>query len=300
MTELKGLWAASVTPLQPDLAPDPTRLASHIEWLFQNGCHGVVLFGTTGEANSFSVSERRALLDELASNGTEMSRVVVGTGLCAVPDSVELTKHAVSLGCAGVLMLPPFYYKVVTEDGLFAAISNTIEQSKSDDLRVVLYHFPRMSGTGYSVPLIQRLKTAYPDILAGIKDSSGDTDNLTRYCREIDDLAVFAGSEALLPYALEEGGVGCVSATANLTSRLVREVYDGDKPAADKMIRTRKALEALPMVPMLKHILATESGDEAWNRVRPPLIELTTASQARLGEIVDTVGTLPNFKNLIA
>jgi len=294
MTDLKGLWAASVTPLSSDLSADSKRLANHLEWLYKNGCHGSVLFGTTGEANSFSVRERRAVLDELAASGAEMGRIIVGTGMCAVTDSVELSRHALEAGCAGVLMLPPFYYKDVSEEGLYAAIASTIDKTASRDLRVMLYHYPRMAGIGYSVPVVQRLRSAFPSVIAAIKDSSGDTDNLTQYCKELKGMAVFAGNEALLPYALEEGGVGCVSATANLTSRLIRQVYDGDKSAGDRMIRTRKALEGLPLVPMLKHVLADAFSDD-WRAVRPPLVPLSNSNLARLGEILETVGDLPNF-----
>ncbi len=295
MTNLSGLWAASVTPVTSDLLPDEDRMASHVKWLFENGCHGVVVFGTTGEANSFSVSERRQLLDELAKRGTDMSRIIVGAGCCAITDSIELSRHAVDIGCLATLMLPPFYYKNISEDGLFRSISAVVEGSDLDDLKMVLYHFPRMAGMGYSVPTIQRLREAHGQTIAGIKDSSGDTDNLTNYCREIDDFAVFAGSEALLPYVLGEGGVGCISATANLTSRLARLVFDGEKGLADRMIKTRRALEALPFVPMLKHVLADHYKEDDWKTVRPPLTGLTPMLEERLQEILDTVGVLPNF-----
>jgi 4-hydroxy-tetrahydrodipicolinate synthase len=295
MSELSGVWAASVTPLTPDLLPDAPRLARHINWLYQEGCHGVLLMGTTGEANSFSVSERRRLLEQLFEQGVDMSKLMVGTGCCSVPDSVELSQHAVDVGCAAVLLLPPFYYKTVSDDGLVAAISSTIEKTDRDQMKVMLYHFPRLAGIGYSVPVIHRLKEAFGSQLAGIKDSSGDTDNLTHLCREIEDFAVFAGSEALLPYAVREGGVGCISATANVTSRLCRAVYDGEKGEADRLIKTRKALEALPFVSTMKHLLATYHNEPGLKVVRPPVTELTTAHQSRLDQILDSTGTLPNF-----
>ncbi len=295
MSDLKGVWAATVTPLTSDLMPDATALARHIEWLGKEGCHGVVLFGTTGEANSFSVSERRRLLEELFEKGVDLSKIMVGTGCSAVPDSVELTQHAVDAGCTGVLLLPPFYYKTVSDDGLVAAISDTLERVGRDNTRALLYHFPRMAGIGYSVPVIHRLKESFGSQLLGIKDSSGDTDNLTHFCREIEDFLVFAGSEALLPYAIREGGVGCISATANVTSRLARAVYDGKKVEADRMIRTRKALEALPFVSTMKHLLADFHKNPALKKVRPPLTELTAAHQGRLEQILDSTGVLPNF-----
>lgn len=295
MSVLNGVWAASITPLSPDLSPDADRLAQHINWLLSEGCHGVVLFGTTGEANSFSVLERRRLLEQLFEIGVDLTKIIVGTGCSAVPDSVELSQHAVDAGCAAVLLLPPFYYKSVSDDGLVATISSTVEAVGRDSMKVMLYHFPRMAGIGYSVPVIQRLKEEFGSQIVGIKDSSGDTDNLTHYCREIEDFAVFAGSEALLPYAIREGGVGCISATANVTSRLARAVYDGEKSEADRMIKIRKALEALPFVSTMKYLLAEFHDEPGLNSLRPPLTELSLAHRQRLEQIIHSTGTLPNF-----
>ncbi len=288
MDALHGVWAASLTPLTSDFAPDPDRLHRHILWLHEQGCHGVVLFGTTGEATSFSVAERRALLDALLQRGADPSRLIVGTGCSALTDTVELSAHAVDSGVRAVLMLPPFYYKSVGDEGL--------QRIGRDQMQAFLYHFPKMTGIGFSPSLVQKLKTAFPSFVAGIKDSSGDTDNLTLFCRDLEDVAVFTGSEALLSYALGEGGVGCISATANVTSRLIRSFYDGEKAMADRMIRTRKALEAMSFVPTLKHILADVSGDDDWRTVRPPLMRLTTAHESRLAQILDSTGTLPNFR----
>lgn len=296
MKTLHGVWAASITPLTPELAPDADRMVRYLEWLFENGCHGAVVFGTTGEANSFTVAERQGFLDSLRTRGIDMSRIIVGTGCTAVPDSVDLSRHAVDAGCAAILMLPPFYYKTVSDDGLFAAIASTIDRMERKKARILLYHFPRLAGIGYSIPVIQRLKKAYGSQIAGIKDSSGDTENLTLFHREIEDFAVFTGSEALLPYALEEGGIGCITATVNVTSRLVRAVYDGEKASAERMIRTRKALEALHFVPTMKHLLAEHHSDPGFCTVRPPLTELTPAHEQRLGQIMGSIGTLPNFE----
>ncbi len=236
------------------------------------------------------------LLDELAKAGADFSRIIVGTGQTSYTDAAELTRHAQELGARAVLLLPPFYYSPVSDDGLFAFISRMLENTIADQSRLVLYHYPKMAGTGYSIPIIHRLMEAWPETIVGIKDSSGDTDNLTLFCKELEGVGVFSGSEALLSYALEEGGVGCISATANVTSRLVREVFDGDKSAADRMIRTRKALEALPFIPALKRILADALEEPAWRALRPPLMPLTPAMESRMEEILDTVGVLPNFR----
>lgn len=294
---LGGVWTAALTPLGTDLTPDADRLARHMAWLDENGSHGTVLFGTTGEATSFSLNERRSMLDALAKKGVDFSRIIVGTGQANYPDAAELSRHAHQLGARAVLLAPPFYYKQVSDDGLFAFISRMLEAAGPDATRLVLYHFPKMAGLGYSIPLVHRLMEAWPDAIVGIKDSTGDTDHLTQFCRELEGISVFAGSEALLRYGLDEGGAGCISATANVTSRLARTVYDGDKSAADRMIRTRKALEALPLVPALKRILADAHEEPAWRALRPPLTPLTPAMESRLEEILDTVGELPNFQS---
>lgn len=295
MINLEGVWAASITPLAHDYTPHTPALAQHIDWLLDHGCHGVVLFGTTGEGPSFTVAERRRVLDELAKSGAPMDRLMVGTGASALPDTIELTKHAAQLGVAAALLLPPFYYKTVSEDGLFKAMANVFKGLGGDSIRSVLYHFPRMAGVGFSPALVDRLHTAFPDHVAGIKDSSGDADNLTSLCKQVEGLAVFAGSEALLPYALNEGGVGCISASANVTSRLIRAVYDGENGLGDQMIRTRKGLEALPFVSAMKLLLARHHNNPDWTRVRPPLMELTARQQHQLEQNLESIGVLPNF-----
>jgi len=315
MTPLEGVWAASITPLAARTgvaqartaqaasahaacaAPDTGRLKTHIDWLLENGCHGVVLFGTTGEGPSFTVKEKRRVLDELAGAGAPMERLMVGSGCAALPDTVELTRHAARVGAAGALVLPPFYYKQVTDDGLFAAMASVLEGLGGDSIPVVLYHFPRMAGVGFSPALVERLRAAYPEVVKGIKDSSGDHDNLTALCRLAPDISVFAGSEALLPYALNEGGAGCISATMNVTSRLVRELHDGDNGSGERVIRFRKALDALPFVSTMKHLLAQHFGCADWRAVRPPLLPLTPRQEQQLSQILDTIGTLPNFEN---
>jgi len=294
MTPLQGVWAASVTPL----APDATRLKSHIDWLLENGCHGVVLFGTTGEGPSFTVAEKRRVMDELADAGAPMDRLMIGTGCAAVPDTIELTRHAARVGAAGALVMPPFYFKHVVDDGVFSAMAAIFDGLGGDSIPVVLYHFPRMAGVGFTPALVERLKSAFPELVQGIKDSSGDHENLTTLCKQVDDISVFVGSEALLPYALNEGGAGCISATMNVTSRLVRALYDGDNGSGERVIRARKALDALPFVSTIKHLLADHHGDASWQAVRPPLLPLTARQKQQLSQILDTIGTLPNFETL--
>lgn len=295
MTPLEGVWAASITPLTRNLEVDVERFHRYIAWLFDRGCHGVVIFGTTGEANSFTVAERRAVLDGLSRMGTPMERVIVGTGCTSEPDTIELTSQASALGAAGALLLPPFYYKDVSDDGLFQYFSRVIEGLGASTPPILFYHFPRMAGIGFSLSLLQKLKAAFPRVVSGVKDSSGDADHLTRLVKGLDDMAVFAGSEALLPYALNEGGVGCISATANVTSELVRRVYDGENELGDLMIRTRRALESLPVIASVKHLLAEHFSEPQLRAVRPPLMSVGHKDVTKLSQVIETLRPLPNI-----
>ncbi len=170
---LSGVFAPVLTPMRGDLGPDTGRLVAHCRRLLDQGCHGLALLGTTSEANSLSLDERIELLEAVIAAGTDPAKLVVGTGVCAFPDTVRLTKHAVGLGCAGVLMLPPFYYKGVSDEGLFAAYSEIIERVGDERLRIYLYHIPKVSGVGIGLELIERLVKTYDSQVTGIKDSSG-------------------------------------------------------------------------------------------------------------------------------
>ena len=208
--------AAVLTPLDSTLAPDRTALATHCRWLLDNGCNGLAVLGTTSEANSFSVDERLRLLDNLIEDGIPGNTLMPGTGCCAVPDTVRLTRKAVELGAGGVLMLPPFYYKNVSDDGLFAGFAEVIEQVGDARLKVYLYHFPQMSGVALGPDLIERLLKQYPDTIAGMKDSSGNFGNMVRNTHTFPGFAVISGSDEFLLPLLKEGGAGCITAVCNV------------------------------------------------------------------------------------
>ena len=217
--ELKGVYTAALTPLTADLGPDLDLLAGHGRWLLDNGCDGLAVLGTTGEANSFSLDERLLILDGLAEAGIPGEKLMPGTGACALPDAIELTRKALDIGAAGVLMLPPFYYKNPSDEGLFAAYSEIIQKVGDDRLRVFLYHFPQMSGVPITYPLIDRLLKEYPETVIGMKDSSGDFDNMSGAAREFPGFAVFSGSDEFLLPLIEAGGAGCITACAGAGSR---------------------------------------------------------------------------------
>ncbi|HLT02287.1 MAG TPA: dihydrodipicolinate synthase family protein, partial [Geminicoccaceae bacterium] len=207
---IAGVWCPVLTPVDQDLNPDAPRFVAHARWLLDEGCHGLVVFGTTGEANSFSVDERIALLEAAVEAGLPRERLVVGTGCCALTDTVRLTRHALSLGITGVLALPPFYYKNNSDEALFNSFDQVIQRVGDADFSLYLYHFPSLSGVPITPGLLERLGAAYPATLAGVKDSSGDWNNTRMLIERFPELAIFPGAETLLLPALEAGGAGCI------------------------------------------------------------------------------------------
>ena len=286
---LSGVLSPVVTPFTHDLAPDADRLIAQCQWL-QSQNVGLAVFGTNSEANSLSVGEKIDLLDRLKEAGVDTGRMMPGTGCCALSDTVELTAHAAQIGCAGTLMLPPFYYKGVSDEGIYANFAEVIERVGISDLRIYLYHIPPIAQVGFSVDLIERLITDYPDTIAGIKDSSGDWDNTHAMLeRQWDDFRIFVGSESFLLANMRNGGAGCISATANVNPAAIDHLYQHwQADDADTMQQSlndiRDAVMVYPMIPALKATVAEFSGDDAWRTVRPPLVALDGDSSAKLTE----------------
>ena len=285
---IKGVLSPVVTPFSEDLSPDAARLIRHCKWLVSQRV-GLAVFGTNSEANSLSANERMALLEALVNAGVDPKRMMPGTGCCALSDSVRLTEHAVKLGVAGCLMLPPFYYKGVSDEGLYRNFSEVIQRVGDARLRVYLYHIPPVSQVPITLNLIERLLKAYPGAIAGLKDSSGDWNNtkavLDRFAKSGFD--VFAGSESFLLQNMRNGGAGCITAGANVNPAQITSLYDAWQGAgADSMQAAindvRNVLQSIPMIPALKRTIAHYSGDMGWNRLRPPLTELTAAQEQQL------------------
>jgi len=284
-----GVIAAALTPMRDDLAADADLLAEHCRLLLNAGCSGIVVLGTTGEANSFTLDERERILARLPDSGIAPAALMVGTGCCAVSDAARLTKHALSLGVERVLLLPPFYYRGVSDDGLFAALAQTIEAVADPRLRVYLYQIPQNTGVEFSVELIERLLRAYPGVIAGIKDSCGEWPATQALCARFGErLDVLVGSERFLLRALGAGAAGCVTASANVNATAIAKLYAarGD-PAAPELQSSvtawRSAIETFPLIAALKEIVARRSGIERWRNVRPPLCPLP----ARVAQALD-------------
>lgn len=290
-----GIFAPVLTPFHEDLSVDKGRFLALCRRLLDEGCHGLVLFGTTSEANSLSLEERIALLDVLVDGGVDADKLIVGTGLCAFPESVRLTRHTVGLGCAGVLMLPPFFYKGMSDEGLFRSFAEVIERVADDRLRLYLYHIPKVSGVAISPELIGRLRDAYPQTVVGIKDSSGDWENTRMLIEDFPGFCVFPGNELIMLDALRLGAVGCISATANVNApglaRLYAQWRDDEADELQKAATAvRHAVQSQVMVPALKQIIARRDGDDGWLTLRPPFVGLDKERADALFAALDATG----------
>ena len=297
-----GVWSPVLTPLRSDLTIDGGRYAEHARWLLANGCHGLTVFGTTGEANSFSVEERMALLEALLSEGIDPGQLMIGTGCCALTDSLALSRHAMANGCRQLLMLPPFYYKGVSDEGLFRSFARIIDGVGEPDMRLFFYHFPRLSGVPITTGLIDRTRSAYPEIVAGVKDSSGDGEHTLALIERYPELAVFPGAETLLLAGLRSGGAGCITASANVNVAAIRRLYDAwcgsgqDADTLDASVRAiRAAMESYPMVPALKSVAAHFRSDPDWATVRPPMVALSSEQQDDLLSKLESAAFEPSF-----
>lgn len=284
--KIRGVLSPVITPFTEDLRPHRVRYLRHCRWLVAQGV-GLAVFGTNSEANSLAVSEKRELLDFLLDAGLPASRMMPGTGSCSLTDAVELTRHALARGCESVLMLPPFYYKGVADDGLFAYFSEVIQQVASPTLKIYLYHIPPVSQVPINHRLIERLLKAYPGNIAGVKDSSGDWNHTRALLKDFQPhgFDVFAGSETFLLQTMQHGGAGCISATANVNPAAILDLFlNWEAPDAGarqaELDQVRAEFSKFSMIPALKSAIAVFQKEPAWARVRPPLVPLS-GDQAR-------------------
>lgn len=282
-----GVLVPVLTPFTASGDPDAGRFTAFCRWLLDQGAGGLAIFGTTSEANSMSPAERMGLLDHLVEAGIPPEKLMPGTGACAMTDAAELVRHAVGHGCGGVLMLPPFYYKPVSDDGIFAFVSGVIDRVGSPALKVYLYHIPPVAVVGYSLDLVGRFIKAYPQTVVGLKDSSGDWNNTAALLDRYPGFAIFPGSEVFLLDALRKGGAGCITASGNVNVSGIAKLYASwQGPQADalqaEVTTVRNTLQRYPMVPALKRVVAHFHGDPAWASVRPPMLPLDQTQSAAL------------------
>lgn len=293
---IQGVLSPVLTPFNADYSPATDRFLRHCRWLLDQDV-GLAIFGTNSEANSLSVSEKIRLLETLLEAGLPAPRMMPGTGACALPDAIDLTRRAVKAGCAGVLMLPPFYYKGVSDEGLFRAYASVIDGVADERLRIYLYHIPPVAQVSISLALIERLLKAYPGTIAGVKDSSGDWKNTAAMLERFQPQGfdVFCGSENFLLATLRAGGAGCITATGNVNPGPIVQLYrtwqQADADAQQKALDlTRAQFGAYVMIPAMKAAIASRSGNPAWATVRPPLVELDADQRAALDQSLAGIG----------
>ncbi len=294
-----GVNAAVLTAMTPDLTPDLDRMAAHCRWLLANGCNGLGIMGTTGEANSFGLHERKAILEGLIARGIPAARMMPGTGCASLTDTVELTKHARDAGCPGVLVLPPFYYKGPSDDGLFAYFDQVV-QRVGGGVALYLYHFPQQSAVPFSLDLIGRLRKAHPGVFRGVKDSSGDYANMKAMCDAFakDGFEVYSGSDEFVQRILADGGAGCITAASNANCHWGGIVYrtrtGAEADAAQAVLTaTRKAATSVPLIPGLREVIARSTGDMGWRTIRPPHLPLSQAEGDKVWAAWGAAGALP-------
>ena len=291
-----GIWAPALTPVKDNYDIDSDRLNQHIHWLLENGCSGVVLFGTTGEAASFSASERMSALETVLASGVNPSKVIVGNGFPSTTDTIAITKHALAQGCTGVLMVPPFFFKELPEDALVQSYRYVFDQVDSPDLRVLLYHYPKMSAVPITYGLIDALLDSHCELIAGLKDSSGDWSSIGGFIEKFPQLSIFPGSDEHLLHGLLAGGTGTITATADVNPAGIRKVYDiwkvGDnaESAQADASAIRSAIFEYPLAPALKAIHAFFRKDTAWGTVRPPMMRLSETDARELLERLGSYG----------
>jgi 4-hydroxy-tetrahydrodipicolinate synthase len=332
---IRGVLAPVLTPFKADLSLDQERFIAHCKWLLSQNC-GLAVFGTTSEANSLAAEERSMMLDALVAAGIETSRIMSGTGCCSITETVKLTAQAVKHGCAGVLMLPPFYYKGVSEEGLYRYFSEVVQRVGDARLKIYLYHIPPVAVVGITTGLVERLLKSYPNAIAGMKDSSGDWNNTKTFldafaarsagpdptARAARTFDVFVGSESFLLANMRNGGAGTISATANVNPAAIHKLYAQSDPLRQRTLQhpigklaasptgldqdeQQARLNVVrdlfgkkyPMISALKQAIATYANDPAWRTVRPPLVELTAEQAKTLAAELNTISfTTPGLK----
>jgi len=294
----RGIFAAIVTPVDDQGVISLERYCRHARWLLRQGCHGIGLFGTTGETQAFTVAERQAALEGAIAAGLPPEKMILGVGCCARNDSLALARHALDHGVTRLLALPPFFYKNNPDEGLFRAFAEIVEGVGDPRMALYLYHFPQVSGVPVTKPVIEKLLDRYPEAVRGLKDSSGDWDHTRDLIKSFPGFAVFSGADTHLLSNLEAGGAGTISAAANLNCAASRRVFDafekGDRAAAEEgmtlVAAVRKILQNYPLIPAIKYVIAQGNHDPFWARVRPPMVELDDATGRRLLEELEAAG----------
>ncbi len=289
---LRGLWCATLTPVNAAGGIDHTRFAAHVHGLFARGVDGIAPFGTTGEGQSFAADERRAGLDALLAAGVPGQRIVAGTGCASLPETIALSRHALAAGCLACLVLPPFFWKGVTDDGLFAWYAKLIEGVADSRFKLMLYHLPQISTVPLSVDLVARLAAAFPGTVAGIKDSEGNWEHTSALLARVPELTIVIGHEPHLPRLMRAGGAGTICGAANVHPELVRALMQPTVTPDDEK-RVAAFIEIAFRQPFLagfKSMLADRLHDPGWLPVRAPLVALDEIQRRTLRAALESAG----------
>jgi len=296
-TLFSGIYTASLTPLTSSYEPNLPALVSHVEQLFESGSDGVAILGSTGEANSLTIEQR---LDIISYCGRTLApeRLMMGTGSCALQDAIRLTQASIEAGVFSVLVIPPFYYKPQSDESVIRYYSELISSVDDSRLRIIFYNFPKLSGYNFSTEILQEFKERFGDIAAGIKDSSGNWENMLSITYNVPDFMVYSGTETLLLNILREGGAGCITASANLLApecQLVYQAWRNDQQDTAEQVQKelnvlRKALESYQFVSELKGLMAEHTGSEHWQEMLPPFIPLLPSQVRELSEKINDLG----------
>ena len=296
-TLFSGIYTASLTPLTSSYEPNLPALVSHVEQLFESGSDGVAILGSTGEANSLTIEQR---LDIISYCGRTLApeRLMMGTGSCALQDAIRLTQASIEAGVFSVLVIPPFYYKPQSDESVIRYYSELISSVDDSRLRIIFYNFPKLSGYNFSTEILQEFKERFGDIAAGIKDSSGNWENMLSITKNVPNFMVYSGTETLLLNILREGGAGCITASANLLApecQLVYQAWRNDQQNTAEQVQKeltvlRKALESYQFVSELKALMALHTGSEHWQEMLPPFIPLLPSQVRELSENINDLG----------
>ena len=296
-TLFSGIYTASLTPLTSSYETNLPALVSHVEQLFESGSDGVAILGSTGEANSLTIEQR---LDIISYCGRTLApeRLMMGTGSCALQDAIHLTQASIDAGVFSVLVIPPFYYKPQSDESVIRYYSELISSVDDSRLKIIFYNFPKLSGYNFSTEILQEFKERFGDIAAGIKDSSGNWENMLSITKNVPNFMVYSGTETLLLNILREGGAGCITASANLLApecQLVYQAWRNDQQNTAEQVQKeltvlRKALESYQFVSELKGLMALHTGSEHWQEMLPPFIPLLPSQVRELSEKINDLG----------
>jgi 4-hydroxy-tetrahydrodipicolinate synthase len=287
-SQLRGVCSAVVTPFDAQFRPDAARAVRFYESLLERGCDGLNLMGTTGEAMSIAVEDRLHFMESVARSGLPLDRMMVGTGAVSLRDAIRLTQTALDLGFAATLVMPPFFYRGISDDGVVEFFEHFFDGLEIAGQRILLYNFPKMSGITFSAGLVERLLQNHPSLIAGMKDSSNDVALQSEILARHPDVLMYPGSELSLGDARKRGAAGCISATVALWPELAARVWRGDEPQ-QALTQRREALTGVPTVPAVRYLLCKQTGDESWLRCAPPLCALSEAEARLIGAKLDEV-----------